>query len=65
MGDIYSLQIGFPFIYYEQFQLGGSDFLNSEWNTHNLFLDCFITWIITTGLYTLLKYQKRIKNNCC
>jgi len=49
----YSLEIGFPFEYYRQFLLRGSDFLNTEWNRTNLWLDCFITWFFATGLYFL------------
>lgn len=29
MGNTYDLQIGFPFLYYEQFQARGNPFLNS------------------------------------
>ena len=55
MGDTYNLEIGFPFIYYEQFQLSGNPYLNSGWNIKNLFLDCIITWILVGGFYVLVK----------
>jgi hypothetical protein len=55
IGDTYSLEIGFPFQYYEQFQLKGNDFLNSGWSFSNLLLDCLITWIVVCGLYLALK----------
>ena len=55
MGNTYELDIGFPFIYYKQFQLGGSDFLNSSWNGWNLIIDCLLTWCVTVGLYFKIK----------
>ncbi len=61
MGDTYSLEIGFPFKYYKQFQLSGNPSLNSSWNVENLMLDCLITWIIVCGLYLILK-RKRVSN---
>jgi hypothetical protein len=58
VGDTYSLEIGFPFSYYEQFQLRGNPFVNSGWNLKHLFLDCVITWVIVCGSYVLIKRRK-------
>ena len=55
MGNTYQLKIGFPLNYYEQFQVSGSDFLNSSWKVGNLIIDCFLTWIITIGIYVKIK----------
>ena len=57
IGDTYSMQIGFPFKYYEQFQVSGSDFLNSGWMINNLILDCVITWVAVCGIYLLIKVK--------
>ncbi|OJJ17004.1 hypothetical protein BKI52_30265 [marine bacterium AO1-C] len=54
-GDTYHLEIGFPFIYYKQFQLQGNPFLNSSWHVTYLLIDCLITWVIVCGLYLLAK----------
>ncbi len=58
MGDTYSLEIGFPFGYYEQFQLRGNPFVNSGWNIKNLFWDCLITWIVVCIPYVIIKRIK-------
>lgn len=55
MENTYQLEIGFPFIYYEQFQVNGNDFLNSSWNGWNLIIDCLIIWFVTIGLYLKIK----------
>lgn len=52
----YHLQIGFPFCYYEQFIMSGSNFPNFGWNSRNLLLDCFITWIVILIIY--FKWRK-------
>jgi hypothetical protein len=49
----YHFDIGFPFEYYSQFWIKGSDIPNSGWNLKNLFYDCFLCWIIVTGLYVM------------
>lgn len=56
--ETYNLAIGFPFKYYEQFWLRGSDIPNSGWFGHHLFYDCMITWLIVAGQYTLYKKRK-------
>ncbi len=52
-GELYNLYIGFPFEYYGQFWFRGCDIPNSEWNPKNLFYDCFLFWIIVTGIYVM------------
>jgi hypothetical protein len=47
--------IGFPYKYYEQFWITGSDFPNFGWMPSNFFKDWFITWIICVAVYFLLK----------
>ncbi len=49
------LKIGFPFVFYEQFQVRGNDFLNYGWNPDHLLLDCSLTWILTTIIYITIK----------
>ena len=58
--ETYKLDIGFPFIYYQQFWLSGSSIPNSGWTINNLFYDCLITWVVVTGIYFL---KQRTKNN--
>jgi hypothetical protein len=55
----YKMDIGFPFTFYEQFWMRGSDFPNSGWHIDNLFYDCLIIWIVVTGAYVIIqKYKK-------
>ena len=58
IGDTYDLSIGFPFKYYQQFQVTGNPYLNSSWSVNNLLLDCLITWVVVTGGYWLIKRNK-------
>lgn len=58
MGDTYNLEIGFPFKYYEQFQLGSNPFVNSKWNVKHLFYDSLITWIVVCIPYVIVKRKK-------
>ncbi len=48
------LNIGFPFVYYNQFMLE-LPIPNSGWNLLNLFLDCLIIWILTIIGYKIIK----------
>ena len=59
IGDTYSLEIGFPFTYYKQFQLSGSPYLNSSWHGRSLILDCLITWVVVCGFYILFSNKKK------
>lgn len=58
MGNTYDLEIGFPFIYYHQFQVNNNPYLNSGWMVNNLIYDCLITWTFVTGVYILIKRKK-------
>lgn len=49
--ESYNLEVGFPFAYYYQFWLRGNEFPNSGWDIENLFYNCFLTWLITTGIF--------------
>jgi hypothetical protein len=55
------MDIGFPFTFYGQFRLRGSDFPNSGWYINYLFYDCLITWIIVTGIYIWVMKSKNEK----
>jgi hypothetical protein len=55
IGDIYTMEIGFPYVYYKQFQLRGNPFLNTQWNQNELLLDIFMYWVVITGLYLFFK----------
>jgi hypothetical protein len=54
----YKLNIGFPFVYYEQFWLGNSSIPNSGWNINNLFLDIILTWILIVLMFGYYKQRK-------
>lgn len=56
--ETYKLDIGFPFKFYGQFWLSGSDIPNSGWTISNLFYDCMLTWIVVTGIYYLIKRRR-------
>jgi hypothetical protein len=62
IGNTYNLEIGFPFTYYEQFQVSGSPFLNSGWHIKNLMTDCTLTWGITAIGYFSYKKTKKTKS---
>ncbi len=52
--------LGFPYRYYYQFWLRCADSPNCGWNFKNFILDCFITWILTTILYLIVKRKKTL-----
>ena len=54
-----TLNIGFPFVYYNQF-LVDPPIPNSGWNLKNLVLDFTLVWLIVVGTYTII--FKRQKN---
>lgn len=56
--ESYKLEIGFPFTFYEQFWLNGSNLPNSGWTLNNLFYDCLLTWLVVTGLYYGIQRRK-------
>ena len=56
--------IGFPFKYYYQFWLRGSDSPNCGWRFDYFLIDCLLTWIITVSVYLIIKHRnstKRVK----
>ncbi len=57
--EVAEMHIGFPFSYYYQFWLSGSDGPNWGGNYLNLLLDCFICWTVVTGIYLLLRREKK------
>ncbi len=55
------LEIGFPFKYYHLFYLrGNNNYYEPQWDwyTNMLFLDCLIFWVVTVGIYLLVKRNK-------
>ena len=50
--------LGFPFKYYYQFWLSGSDSPNCGWRFNDFILDCFIVWILTVTIYLIVKRKK-------
>jgi hypothetical protein len=55
-----TLNIGFPFIYYNQF-LVDPPIPNSGWNGKNLIVDFLFVWLIVVSLYAIVLEKKRIK----
>lgn len=55
----YHFEIGFPLTYYREFYMEGNTFPSSDWNPFYLLLDCFITWIMVTLPYTLIKMRRK------
>ena len=55
----YKMDIGFPFTFYGQFWLRGSDSPNSGWHINYLFYDCLITWLVVLGIYLIIKKYKK------
>ncbi len=45
IGEANRFEIGFPFIYYKQFQM--DSYLATSWNAKKLLADCFLTWLTT------------------
>jgi len=59
-GEAYRLKIGWPFRFYEQFFISGSESIpNSGWHKPNLFYNCLLTWIMVTGLYCIASVRKK------
>jgi len=54
----FRLEIGFPFVYYEQFWLRGNDFPNTGWLRSSLIYDIFLTWISVIALYLIMQHLK-------
>lgn len=50
--------IGFPFKYYYQFWVRGSDIPNSSWNLEAFVLDYIITWVFSAIVYSRMKEEE-------
>lgn len=50
--------LGFPFSFYEQFRLTGSDFNNFGWRVSNFIIDCLFTFLFSF-LYVVWSEHKR------
>jgi hypothetical protein len=50
--EAYRLSIGFPWTYYEQFWVG-EGVPQSGWQSLHVVYDCFLTWLVTVGLYVI------------
>lgn len=57
--EMYKLDIGFPFTYYYQFLLSGSNSPNCGWILDKLIIDCLLTWIVVVGFYLLITHIKK------
>jgi len=55
--------IGFPFKYYYQFWLNGSDAPNCGWQIKYLIYDILIIWVITTTVYFIVNRSIKDRNN--
>ncbi len=44
--ELYSLNVGFPFVYYRQFWVSGANIPNAAWNSKSLFFDIGLTWLV-------------------
>lgn len=53
------VNLGFPFKYYYQFWLRGVDSPSCGWKLNNFILDCFLTWILTSIIYLLVKRKNK------
>lgn len=51
--------IGYPFKYYYQFWLNGSDSPNCGWRISNFLFDILITWSITLLIYFIVTKKNR------
>ena len=57
--EAYQLNVGFPFTYFSQFWVSGSNYPNSGWKGDYLLYDCFLTWLLVTGTYLILVNRKK------
>lgn len=54
----YTLEIGFPFIYYNQFFIE-PPIPNSGWNVNNLILDYSLVWLVVFAIYSWIFKNKK------
>jgi hypothetical protein len=50
--------LGFPYKYYYQFWLRGSDSPNCGWSFNSFIIDLFIVWILTVTIYLIVKRKR-------
>lgn len=55
--------IGFPFKYYFQFWLRGSDSPNCGWSLKYFIYDALIVWSIVTTIYFIIKSYNKNKHH--
>lgn len=53
------LDVGWPFTYYQEFWVNGSDSMNCGWDMKNLVLGSALTWVVVTGAYVMLARTAR------
>ena len=52
--------VGFPFKFYSEFQLGGNDFKNFGWYLDNFFYDIMISLVVfISGVYFLTRKNRK------
>jgi len=51
--------IGFPYQYYYQFWLKGSDSPNCGWRFHHFMIDALLTWLCCTAIYLIVSQKKQ------
>jgi len=55
------LKIGFPFVYYLEFQLQGNEFKNFSWVPKNLIIDILFNGILSVSFIFLYSIRKNSK----
>ncbi len=53
------LDVGWPFTYYQEFWVNGSESMNCGWDMGNLLFGCALTWIVVAGTYLMLTRTAR------
>ncbi len=53
------LDVGWPYTFYQEFWINGSDSMNCGWHVKNLALGSALTWVVVTGAYIILKRTAR------
>ncbi len=56
-----SLEIGFPFKYYEEFMIDCAN-PNYSWNLNNLILDIILTLIVVSGIVYLMNRKNVLQH---
>ncbi|MBL7954777.1 MAG: hypothetical protein JNJ91_07035 [Flavobacteriales bacterium] len=53
------LEVGWPFTFYQEFWVNGSESMNCGWHMRNLLFGCVLTWAVVTGTYLVLTRMAR------